>query len=88
MEYACVARRKGTDWWIGAINNSMPRKVEFRADFLSDGTYTAEIYTDTDETATDPNRLEKRTVTLRKGDMLTLPMAGSGGAAIHIYPTR
>ena len=88
MEYVCVARRKGADWWVGAINNSTPREVTLTADFLGDGTYTAEVYTDTAETADDPNRLEKRTVSLRKGDKLTLPMAGSGGAAIHIYPTR
>ena len=88
MEYVCVARRKGADWWVGAINNSTPREVTLTADFLGDGAYTAEVYTDTAETADDPNRLEKRTVSLRKGDKLTLPMAGSGGAAIHIYPTR
>lgn len=88
MEYVCVARRKGADWWVGAINNSTSREVTLTADFLGDGAYTAEVYTDTAETADDPNRLEKRTVSLRKGDKLTLPMAGSGGAAIHIYPTR
>ncbi len=88
MEYACVARRKGADWWVGAINNSTPREVVLTADFLGDGEYTAEIYADTDETATDPNRLEKQTVSLRKGDKLPLRMADSGGAAIHIYPTR
>lgn len=88
MEYACVARRKGADWWVGAINNSTPREVVLTADFLGDGEYTAEIYADTDETAADPNRLEKQTVSLRKGDKLPLRMADSGGAAIHIYPTR
>lgn len=88
MEYACVARRKGADWWVGAINNSTPREVVLTADFLGDGEYTAEIYADTDETAADPNRLEKLTVSLRKGDKLPLRMADSGGAAIHIYPTR
>lgn len=88
MEYVCVARRKGGDWWVGAINNSTPREVTLTADFLGEGDYTAEIYTDAPDVAADPNRLEKRTVSLRRGDTLSLRLADSGGAAIHIYPTR
>lgn len=87
MEYVCVARRKGDDWWIGAINNSQARTIGFPADFLDDREYTAEIYTDASDTDTHPNHLQKKQVILRKGDPIQLQLANDGGAAIHLYPT-
>lgn len=86
MEYVTVARRRGTHWYIGAINNSRKRSVSFRTDFLAHGSYMAEIYADADDTDTDPNHLVKRTVRIDKNSVVELQLAGSGGAAIHIYP--
>lgn len=86
MEYACVARRKGEEWWVGAINNSERRDISIPLDFLGDGDYTVEIYTDAPDSDLHPNRLEKHIVTLRSGDTLTSTMVESGGLAIRIYP--
>lgn len=87
MQYVSVARRKGCDWWVGAINNSKERTVGLRLDFLKDGqTYEAVIYSDTDDTDMDPNRLKKSVMTVRKGDVIDVHMASEGGSAMHIYP--
>lgn len=87
MEYVCIARRKGNEWWIGAINNSQARHIGFKADFLDGQEYTAEFYTDAPDTDAHPNNLQKKRVTLHKGDPIQLVLANNGGAAIHLYPT-
>ena len=85
-EYVCVARRSGAAWWLGAINGCEEREIAFDADFLGEGVYRAEIYTDDPDAADDPNRLLKRTETLRRGDRIVLRMAAGGGAAIRFVP--
>ena len=88
MEYVTVARRHGNDWYVGAINNSKERSVSFKTDFLSDGNYIAEIYSDADDTDSNPNHLVKRTMKIDKKSTIELQLANSGGAAIHIYPEK
>lgn len=36
-EYVVTARRKGSDWYVGAISNSSERDVTLTLDFLGDG---------------------------------------------------
>lgn len=88
MEYVTVARRHGSDWYVGAINNSKERSVSFKTDFLSDGNYIAEIYSDANDTDSNPNNLVKRTMKIDKKSTIELQLANSGGAAIHIYPEK
>lgn len=88
MEYVTVVRRHGSDWYVGAINNSKERSVSFKTDFLSDGNYIAEIYSDADDTDSNPNHLVKRTMKIDKKSTIELQLANSGGAAIHIYPEK
>lgn len=46
-EYTAIARRNGTDWWMGVATNEQPRTVDVPLDFLdSETTYTATIYAD------------------------------------------
>ncbi len=34
-QWVCIARRKGKDWYIGAINNSKPRTVSIPLEFFT-----------------------------------------------------
>jgi alpha-glucosidase len=43
---AVIARRKGDDWYIGAMTDWNAREVELKLDFLSDGTYEATMFLD------------------------------------------
>ncbi len=84
-QYVTVVRRKGADWWVGSLNNSQERTLTLDLDFLEPGVhYSAELYTDSPQTAADPNKLDKKTVNVKRGDKITLPLAGSGGAVAHI----
>ena len=45
--HVTMARRKGKDWYVGAICARLPRNVELNFDFLEDGmTYEADLYCD------------------------------------------
>lgn len=77
-----LARRKGSDWYLGAMTNEEARTVTVPLDFLGGRAFTATIYADGD--APDRTRIETRTV--RAGDVLTLNLAGSGGAAVRLTP--
>ena len=85
-EYAIIARRKGNDWYVGAINNSTGRTVSFRTDFLGDGEYSAEIYKDAEDAQSSPDHIEKVYMQVNKDSMITISMASCGGFAIHIRP--
>ncbi|MEP6949078.1 MAG: glycoside hydrolase family 97 protein [Ginsengibacter sp.] len=83
-EYIVTARRKNTEWYVGAINNHEARPVTIPLHFLDEGKYDAEIYTDAGDTNENPNHfiLQKRTVT--KEDTLPLKLATGGGLVIHL----
>lgn len=44
--YVTMARRKGEDWFVGAICARRPRNSHLCLDFLGEGNYTAELYAD------------------------------------------
>ena len=83
-KYVTVARRSGSDWWIGTLNTRSPRTLELSLDFLEEGNYEATIYTDADDAAENPNHLKKEIKTVTKGDIIPLPLASDGGAVVHL----
>ncbi|MEO8853696.1 MAG: glycoside hydrolase family 97 protein, partial [Ginsengibacter sp.] len=55
-EYVAVARRKGSDWFVGAMSNWNARDITLDFSFLPAGKYTAEVFKDgvnADRNATD-----------------------------------
>lgn len=74
------------DWYLGALTDEQPRNISVKLDFLPAGKrYTAQIYRDGKDAdwRTKPYQMiiEQRSVSA--ADSLTLPLAGSGGAAIR-----
>ncbi|GHT41164.1 alpha-glucosidase [Planctomycetales bacterium] len=82
-EYVTIARKKDNEWWAGTINNHEARNIKVPLDFLDEGDYTAEIYTDAPDVDTNPNHLVKQIKTVSKKDVLDLSLAANGGAAVH-----
>ncbi|MFC4870676.1 glycoside hydrolase family 97 protein [Negadavirga shengliensis] len=82
--YITIARRKGTDWYIGSLNNGEPRTIKVPLDFLAPGDYTAEIYTDAPDVAQNPNHLIKQIQTVNRNDVLTLKLASGGGQVMRL----
>ena len=78
-EYVVVARRRGKEWFLGALNNERAREVRVPLDFLGGGRYRLTLYADgarpSDITTTD---------TTPAGADLTLKLAPGGGAAARL----
>ncbi|HAH22305.1 MAG TPA: glycoside hydrolase [Prolixibacteraceae bacterium] len=79
-----IARRKGTDWFLGSLTNHESREVTISFDFLTEGKYTAEIYSDSPETEINPNLLERKQVEITPADQTTLKLASGGGQVMII----
>ena len=81
-EYAIIARRSDSTWYVGGITNTNARTVVLPLSFLdSRKRYKATIYTD-DVHSTDNVTIEKRKVSAE--DKLTFNLKGSGGVALKI----
>jgi alpha-glucosidase len=83
-KYVTIARRKGKNWYIGTLNNTTARTIKISLSFLSNGKYSAEIYSDALNDATNPNHLIKKTKTVTKNDTLTVHLAAGGGQAVRL----
>jgi alpha-glucosidase len=83
-EFISIARRKGEDWYVGAINNRNERTVNLSLGFLGDEKYVAEIYSDANDTSTNPNHIQKKSVIVSRQDTVTVRLAAGGGAAIRL----
>ncbi len=76
--YIVVARRKGAQWYIGAMNTEQARTIEVPLNALGQGQYNVELWQD----GADANSVDKKTLTASDKDRLTINLAPGGGAAI------
>ena len=78
-DYLLMARRNGDTWYVAGLNDWKARELQVVLDFIGEGEYVAEIFSD----GVNANRwaedykLQKQTV--RKGDVLPVRMANGGG---------
>jgi alpha-glucosidase len=83
-EWVCVARRKGSDWYVGAINNSTPRTIKIPLSFLPAGNFRAAIYKDAPDAVHHPNELIKENQSVNTSGMLTFDLPPGGGVVIKL----
>ena len=84
-EFIVIARRHGTEWWVGAMGGRGPREVEVPLGFLGPGRFRAEIYRDDLNAAA---RLARRTENVAAADVLRAPLAPAGGLLIRLSPAN
>lgn len=78
-EYIVIAKRSGSKWFIGAMNNHSPRKISVNTSiFLPDGNYKLEKWEDKNAEKT-PQQLTHEVTSLTKGDNLIIKTGKSGG---------
>jgi alpha-glucosidase len=87
-EHVTVARKKGTDWYIGSMTNWTPRDLELKLSFLPPGRHEVTIYSDginADRFASD----YRRSITQAgPGDVLKIHLAPGGGWTARIRTAR
>jgi alpha-glucosidase len=80
-EYVVIARRRGDEWWVGAMTDRKARELEVPLGFLGAGRFRATIYRDD---LGSKSRLADRIVDVGAGDVLRTPLAPAGGMLIHL----
>ncbi len=85
-EFVCVARKSGSDWFVGSLSNREPRTIKLGLSFLpNDKKYEATVYED----ATDSHFMNNkesynvRTQLVDSKSELTVRLAPGGGNAIY-----
>jgi alpha-glucosidase len=87
-EYVVIARRKGKDWYLGAITNFDARDLKVPLSFLGDGAYRAETYADAADAASEPKHCQFQTSQATRSGELTLKLAPAGGFAAVFRPAQ
>ena len=80
-QYAAVARRKGKDWWLGAITNWDARSLSMPTDFLGGGEWNVEVFEDAPDANVNAEHYVRRTFKIRSGEPLKANLAPGGGFA-------
>jgi alpha-glucosidase len=83
-EYIVTARKKGSDWFIGAMTNWTGRTLTIPLSFLEAGAYKATLCADginADKWASDYSIKEQD---FNKGDSLTITLAPGGGFMMRL----
>ncbi len=82
-EHIVVARRTGSEWFVGAMTNSARTTKINTAEFLTKGKkYKVTLYQDNLKLNTRTN-VEITTQEVTSGDVISLDLLASGGAALH-----
>lgn len=80
-----LARRKGRDWYLGAMTADETeggRTERVALNFLPPGRYVATVWED----GASPNELRRTQRVVKAGDVLQLRLAPAGGAAVVLAP--
>jgi alpha-glucosidase len=87
-DYIAVARRKGNEWYLGAITGWRPVDLNIPMSFLGGGQFTAEVYADAADAADNPKNTARTEEKVVAGSTLKLKLVSGGGAAVRIRPAR
>lgn len=86
-DYVTIARRRGDEWFVGAMTDWTGRTLEVPLGFLGDGEYVADVYADGPEADADPKRVAiERDKAVNRGSTLRAVLASGGGWAARIRP--
>ncbi len=80
-EFAVVARRKGTDWYIGALNNWTDRDLDIPLNFLGEGSFKAELFSDGINAGRDGTDYARQILPVQHDMVIHLHLAAGGGWA-------
>ncbi len=86
-EYAVIARRRGEQWFVGAITNERSRELELRLDFLEPGArYLASVYADDPWNTASRTKVSVTVMEVNTDTVLRMTLAPSGGQALWLRP--
>lgn len=87
-EVVAVARRKGDEWWIGALTNWTPRDIEVKAEFLDAGDHVMKSWEDGPNAAKEGTDHVVKETKLTKDSKFTIRMVQGGGFAAVVRKVK
>ena len=84
-QYVAVARRNGSDWYVGAMNNWTGRELELDFSFLPEGNFQLDAYQDgenADRLGSDYKLVRSQ---VNRNTKLKIKLASGGGWAARIH---
>jgi alpha-glucosidase len=87
-EYIVMARRKGEEWYLGAMNDRHPKKIPVKTDFLGIGEYMMEFYKDGPGANEDATDIVKGEMTVMANGLFEISMASGGGFAARLSKNK
>ncbi len=85
-DYLLLARRSGSEWFVGGMTDWTPRQLELDLSFLPAGEYMMDIFQDginANRHAQDYKHLKR---SVKSGDRIKIEMASGGGWVARITP--
>ncbi|MDR3181069.1 MAG: glycoside hydrolase family 97 protein, partial [Prevotellaceae bacterium] len=87
-KYAAIARRKGNQWYIGALTNWDARTLQLKLDFVSGAKYQIAIFQDGVNAHRVASDYTFKETTVAKNDALTIDMKPGGGWVAVLTPAE
>jgi alpha-glucosidase len=80
-----MVRRKGADWFLGAMTDGTPREMPVKLDFLPAGDWTMKIWRDAPDSGTNAEDLAIEERPVKAGETVTLRLAPNGGSVAYFH---
>jgi alpha-glucosidase len=87
-EFVTIARRRGSEWYLGSMTNWTGRQFDLPLAFLGAGRYTAEIYADAPDAGRSPKHVTITRQTVDRTARLKAVLAPGGGYAVRFVPAK
>jgi alpha-glucosidase len=85
-DYVVVARRSGSDWYVGAMTDWTARDLDIDFSFLPDGEFHMQSYEDGVNADRMGSDYKMKKTTVNKSTKLKVHLAPGGGWAAHLVP--
>jgi alpha-glucosidase len=82
--YVAIARRKGDNWYVGAMTNWEPRDLQLDLSFLGEGEYKATLFRDGINADRQASDYKKEVITVSSSDKVPIHLAPGGGWAARL----
>jgi len=83
-EYVAIARKKGTDWYIGAMTDWSERDIILDLSFLDEGSYQATFFTDGVNANRDAEDYQMKKYEVDGSSKIKVTLKSGGGVAVRL----
>jgi alpha-glucosidase len=87
-DYVCIARRRGRDWYVGAMTDWTGRTLDIDFSFLPAGEFEMRAYEDGPNAERMGHDYKSSVRAIKRNTKVKVTLASGGGWAAHIYPRR